>query len=117
MNKQEKETDWLKPLFRRLPAEELPASFREALMGKILRETAKRKKTNERFELLAVLLASLGMMGLAIGAILWAGPPRMVWRTPEWVSLPFYSYIGVLLLLLLGGDHWLRRAYRKRHPD
>jgi hypothetical protein len=116
-NRKGKENDWLKPLFGRLPDEDLPASFREDLMKRILREAARRKKRNEVAGLFTVILTSLGMMALAAGALLYTGLPRMEWRMPELVTLPFYSYIGFLILVLLGADYLFRQAYRKRHPD
>ncbi|MDR2811275.1 MAG: hypothetical protein LBB84_12110 [Tannerellaceae bacterium] len=117
MNKKERENDWLKPLFSRLPEEELPASFREDLMKRIWQETAKTKKRNELMGLFSVILASLGIIALAVGALWYTGDiPRITWRMPELVTLSFYSYIGVLVLLLLGLDHLFRQAYKKRHP-
>jgi hypothetical protein len=117
MNKKEQEDDWLKPLFGLLPEEELPASFREEMMKRIQAETAWIRKRNELTGLLMVILASLAMMGLAAGALLYTNIPHPGWRIPELVTLPFYSYIGALTLLLLGIDHLLRRTYRKKHPD
>ncbi|MDR1645186.1 MAG: hypothetical protein LBS05_05105 [Tannerellaceae bacterium] len=116
MNKNEKETDWLKLLFSRLPEEDLNASFCNDTMKRILKEAARKKRRNEFMGLAAVSLASLAIMGIAAGAIFYAGIPRIEWRMPDLPSLPFYLYIGVLSLLLLGMDFLLRRAYRKRHP-
>jgi hypothetical protein len=117
MNKKETDKDWLKTLFGRLPEEELPASFREDLMARILKETAKRKKRAEIAGLVMIILASAGIMGVAVGALLYAGLPRIAWRMPELVTWPFYSYIGALVLLLLGIDYCIRQEHKKRHTD
>jgi hypothetical protein len=117
MNKKEQENDWLKPLFSRLPNEDLPDSFKEELMKRIGAEADRIRKRNELIGLLIVSLASLAIAGLAAGALLYAGVRCVRWDMPELVALPFYLYIGALTLLLLGGDHLLRRTYRKKHPD
>jgi hypothetical protein len=110
----EKENDRLRLLFGRMKMEELPGSFREEMMGRIFREAARRKRRNERLGLAAVIAASVAFMGLAAGALLYAGVPRVEWRMPELETLPFYLHIGALSLLLLGMDFFIRRAYRKR---
>lgn len=117
MNKKEQEQDWLKALFGRLPGEDLPDSFKEALMKRIDAEAARIRKRNELIGLLIVSLASLAIAALAAGALFYAGVRWKRWELPELVSLPFYLYIGGLTLLLLGADHLLRRTYRKKHPD
>ena len=117
MNRKEQENDWLKPLFSRLPEEDLPASFREELMKRIVAEAARISKRNERIGLLTVILASLAIAGLSAGALLYAGIFRLRWEMPELITLPFYLYIGGLTLLLLGIDYLLRRTYRNTHPD
>jgi hypothetical protein len=116
MNKNEQKNDWLKPLFSRLPEEDLSASFREEMMKRIQAASDRTKRRNELLGLLAVVLASLAIMGLAAGALVYTGIPHLK-KMPEPLSLPFYSYIGALALLLQGFDHLLRRAYRKKHPD
>jgi hypothetical protein len=116
MNGNEKETDWLKPLFSRLPEEDLPSSFREEMMKRVRRESARIRKRHELAGLFTVILASAGVMGLAAGALVRTGVPRIAWKTPDIAALSFYLYIGFLALLLLGADYLLRRIYRKKHP-
>jgi hypothetical protein len=117
MNRKEQENDWLKPLFSRLPEEDLPASFREEMMKRIHTEAARIRKRNELIGLLTVILASLAVAALAAGAIGYTGIPHREWKMPELVCLPFYLYIGGLSLLLLGLDYLLRQTYRKKHPE
>jgi hypothetical protein len=119
MDKKELENDWLKTLFGRMPEEPLPDSFREDMMKRIRAETVRMKKRSERIGLLSVILASSAMMGLATGALLYMGIPRLEWEwtLPELTSLPFYLYIGALTLLLLGIDHAFRRMYKKKRQN
>jgi hypothetical protein len=117
MNKNNNNDDWLKPWFSRMTKEELPASFRDDMMKRIEKEVAQRKKRNEWLGWLTVILASSAMIGLAVATLLHAGIPHMTqreWEMPE--LLPFYLYIGVLALLLLGFDHLLRWTYKRKHP-
>lgn len=117
-----KERDPLKSLFSRLPGGELPAGFRESVMQKVLAEAVRIRKRNERVTLLLLILASAGIVALSVVSILYLqipgiswGMPAVDWRMPDLPSIPFYFYIGVLCLLLLGGDFLFRRAYRKHH--
>ncbi|MDR1918346.1 MAG: hypothetical protein LBQ65_01720 [Tannerellaceae bacterium] len=117
MDKKKIEKDWLQTLFSRMPeGEPLPASFRQEMMKRIMAESLRIKKRNERLALLSVILASLGMMGLAVGALWYIGFPSLDWEwtLPELTSLPFYLYIGSLSLLLLLIDHACRRRYQKK---
>jgi fatty acid desaturase len=117
MNEKEYKKDWLKPMFSQLTKEELPASFRDNIMKRIRAEADRKKKRNELMELAAVCVASLAFIGLAAGAILYTSLPDVAWWTPDFITLPFYLYIGALTLLLLGVDHFFRQMYRKKHPD
>ena len=65
MDSNKKNPDILESLFRQMPEEELPASFRLNVMQQIAKETVKVKKRNEWFGLAAVIVASLGMLGMA----------------------------------------------------
>jgi hypothetical protein len=117
MIEKEFENDRLKGLFERLPEEELPASFRDDMMKRILAESARAGKRSEWAGLIPVILASLAILGLAVGALIYAGVPHFAWRMPVLAGLPFYSHIGGLILVLLGLDGWFRRVYRKKHPN
>jgi len=117
MNKNKTENDWLDTLFGRLPEASLPASFREATMRRIWKEAEKAKKRNEYLGLLFLVVASLFITGLAVAAIRYMGVPHIEWEFPKYESvMPFYLYIGVLALFLLGIDHLFRRMYKKKHP-
>ena len=66
INTNKEQPDLLGDLFKRIPEEELPASFRSNVMRQIMLESAKAKKRDERFSLLAAIVASLIMISLAI---------------------------------------------------
>lgn len=53
INTNKEQPDLLGDLFKRIPEEELPASFRSNVMRQIMLESAKAKKRDERFSLLA----------------------------------------------------------------
>ena len=64
INTNKEQPDLLGDLFKRIPEEELPASFRSNVMRQIMLESAKAKKRDERFSLLAAIVASLIMIPL-----------------------------------------------------
>ncbi|WP_075559013.1 hypothetical protein [Parabacteroides timonensis] len=111
--------DILEKLFSQLPEEELPASFRLNVMQQITSEAAKVQKRNERFGLAAVVIASLGMLGMAIALILYyIGLPETAEIQIRWPQIDtgifsFYFYIGILALLLLFLDYRLRKLFHK----
>ena len=110
-------TDPLKHLFTLLPEPELPQSFRENIMGKIMAEAERKKKRGEQMSWLLVAAASLGFVALTVAAFLWFDYLSLAeFELPDLnvPSMPFYLYIGGLALLLLGVDHVFVRAYRKR---
>ena len=106
--------DILEKLFNQLPEEELPASFRLNVMQQITSEAAKVQKRNER-----VVIASLGMLGMAIALILYyIGLPETAEIQIRWPQIDtgifsFYFYIGILALLLLFLDYRLRKLFHK----
>ena len=51
INTNKEQPDLLGDLFKRIPEEELPASFRSNVMRQIMLESAKAKKRDERFSL------------------------------------------------------------------
>ena len=57
INTNKEQPDLLGDLFKRIPEEELPASFRSNVMRQIMLESAKAKKRDERFSLLAAIVA------------------------------------------------------------
>lgn len=116
MNKNN-EKDYLKNLFRQLPEEPLPFDFRTTMMQRVMAETTRVKKRNERLGLMAVILAALAMIGLCIAAIIYMEVPRISLSIQAVASAPFYIYIGILALLLLWGDYVMRKRYREKHKE
>lgn len=114
LNINKEQPDFLGDLFSRVPEEELPASFRSNMMRQILLESAKVKKRNERFSLLAVILASFIMISLAIASLIYMKVPQINLPHINTEVLSFYLYIGALTLLLLWGDFQLRKLFHKR---
>ncbi|MDR2534368.1 MAG: hypothetical protein LBC81_06320 [Tannerellaceae bacterium] len=109
--------DPLKHIFKRLPEPELPQSFRENIMNRIMAEAERKKKRSEQMGWLFVAAASIGVIGLAAAAFLWFDRfslSEFEFPSLNFPSMPFYIYIGGLALLLLGVDHVFVRAYRKR---
>lgn len=106
--------DLLKELFSRMPEEELPVSFRDNMMQQIMAEAERVRKRNERWGWIAVIAASLLMIGIAIASFLYMGIPRISIQLPDMSTLPFYSYIGMLTLILLGADYKFRQLFKKR---
>ena len=106
--------DILKDLFSRMPEEELPASFRANVMRQIMAEAERIRKRNERWGWIAVIAASLLMIGVAIASVLYMGIPKISVPIPDLDALPFYVYIGMLTLILLGADYKLRQIIKRR---
>ncbi|MDR2496139.1 MAG: hypothetical protein LBD21_03340 [Tannerellaceae bacterium] len=107
----------LKRLLKRLPEPELPASFRENIMHRILAEAERSKKRSERIGWLLVSLASLSFVGLGAAALIRINrisPAEFDMLALSLPSMPFYLYIGALALVLLGMDHIFVKAYRKK---
>lgn len=111
-----KENDYLKDLFGRLPEEPLPADFRVQIMQKIREEAIRAGKRNERLSRFCLILASLVMLALGIAAVIYLGVPKFSFTiSAEAVqTLPFYLYIAFLAFLLLFADHYFRKKYRER---
>ena len=106
--------DILKDLFSRMPEEELPASFRANAIRQIMAEAERIRKRNERWGWIAVIAASLLMIGVAIASFLYMGIPKISVPIPDLDALPFYVYIGMLTLILLGADYKLRQIFKRR---
>ena len=106
--------DILKDLFSRMPEEELPASFRANAMRQIMAEAERIRKRNERWGWIAVIAASLLMIGIAIASFLYMNIPPISVQIPNMSTLPFYAYIGMLALILLGADYKFRQLFKRR---
>lgn len=106
--------DILKDLFSRMPEEELPASFRANVMKQIMAEAERRRKLNERWGWMAVIAASLLMIGITVASFLYMGLPKISVQIPDMSMLPFYAYIGILALILLGVDYKFRQIFERK---
>ena len=84
--------DILKDLFSRMPEEELPASFRANAMRQIMAEAERIRKRNERWGWIAVIAASLLMVGIAIASFLYMN------ISPISVQIPKYEHTPLLCL-------------------
>src|SRR5699024_10975773 len=112
--KMTEKNDILKDLFSRMPEEELPASFRTNVMKQIMAEAERRRKQGERWGWIAVIAASLLMIGIAIASFLYMGIPKISIQIPDMSAFPFYAYIGMLALILLGADYKFRQIYKRK---
>jgi hypothetical protein len=113
---EERLDDPLRLLFLQIKAEDeaaeaLPASFREEALRRMRKAAAARRRRSEALGLLAVTMASAGIMALAVVALLKAGLlPAARWKAPEPPEgLAFYACVGGLTLLLLLADCVIRR--------
>ncbi len=106
--------DILKDLFSRMQEEELPVSFRANMMQQIMAEAERIRKRDERKGWIAVIATSLLMIGTAITSFLYMGIPEISVPMPNMSTLPFYAYIGMLALILLGADYKFRQIFKRR---
>ena len=106
--------DILKDLFSRMPEEELPASFRANAIRQIMAEAERIRKRNERWGWIAVIAASLLMVGIALASFLNMIIIPISEQIPNMSTLPFYAYIGMLALILLGADYKFRQLFKRR---
>ena len=113
INTNKEQPDLLGDLFKRIE-EELPASFRSNVMRQIMLESAKAKKRDERFSLLAAIVASLIMISLAIVSFVYMEIPKIAVPTISTSALAFYLYIGAITLILLLADYKLRNLFHKK---
>ena len=112
INTNKEQPDLLGDLFKRIPEEELPASFRSNVMRQIMLESAKAKKRDERFSLLAAIVPSLIMISLV--SFVYMEIPKIAIPTISTSALAFYLYIGAITLILLLADYKLRNLFHKK---
>lgn len=120
MNINNNDKDFLEGLFGQLPEKPLPVDFRERIMRQIAEETARVGKRNERLSWIALIAASILILGLGVAAFLYmGGMPRISLSVSAQALgiVPFYVYIASLTLLLLLGDYLFRKKYRKKHEN
>ena len=104
INTNKEQPDLLGDLFKRIPEEELPASFRSNVMRQIMLESAKAKKRDERFSLLAAIVASLIMISLAIVSFVYMEIHKIAIPAISTSALAFYIYIETNTLKILLED-------------
>ena len=108
---QQQGKDALEQLFMQLPEERLPIDFRAKLMREVICQATAQRKRNERLGWLALILASIALIALAVGSLLYLDFSWPHFELFKGDSYPFYGSIGVLALLLLLADYKLRQLY------
>ena len=96
INTNKEQPDLLGDLFKRIPEEELPASFRSNVMRQIMLES------------------SLIMISLAIVSFVYMEIPKIAIPTISTSALAFYLYIGAITLILLLADYKVRNLFHKK---
>jgi len=121
MNTEQDNKDLLQKLFSQMEEEKLPDTFRADVMKQVLLETARIKKRNEFLGLLSVILASIAIVAMAVFSFIYMGMttstfmPKVAMPKFDLTAVYFYSFIGILALLLLFMDYQFRRVFRKKH--
>ncbi len=95
---------------------ELPSNFSFRMMEQLRHEAVRQQKRRDRIMFYSIVAASLAIVALAVyllffelGIQTWEWFPKLEWKSASTSSiLPFYVYIAVLVLALLGFDHWMR---------
>jgi uncharacterized membrane protein len=85
------------------------------MMQRIRKEAVRIAKRDERLRVLALIAATLFMIGLAVAALVYVGIPSVMIEFPGISIPPTYIYFGLIVLFLLFSDHLLRQRYYKRH--
>jgi len=115
-------------MFEQMPEEVLPPTFQSEMMLRIRAEAVRIVKRNNRLRILALIAASITIIGLSVAALIYLGvSPTTVLANMDFPSikldfpaipfLSYYLYFGLLVLILLLADLWLRQAYYKRHQE
>ena len=109
--------DFLQKMFQQLSETPLSEDFRLRMMQQIKAEEARQKKRNERWAWTALITLSLCIFGIGALAIFYLDVPKFSLSISMQAleTLPFYIYITFLALLLLLGDHFIRRKYYEKH--
>lgn len=120
--------DILVKLFREMPDEQFPSGFRSNLMLRIQSEAVRIQKRKERLVILCVILASLFMILTALFLLVFSFSSdtidlsRLIVPQLQWprffeldqTSVHFYTYVGLLVLVLLIADNRIRHAFLKK---
>lgn len=120
--------DPLDILFSRLPEEPLPKQFRSNLMEQIQAQAVRIQKRKELYGLIAIITASISMIILAVIILYKFFTPASIdnnfFNISFHLDLPkvtfpilsdysFAAYIGILSLVLLAFDYYLRKLFKK----
>ena len=120
---EENRNNALKQALERRMGDGLPSNFNYRMMDRIRSEAARRHKRYKIISWCWLILGSLFILGL--GIYIPAFYPELDIREymhqiektqPATDLVAFYWYIAVLVLILLGLDHWMR-WYRKKAMD
>lgn len=127
MQSDDKKDDVLKGLLGQLPAEHLPEGFREHLMQRVRKEAARMQRRKERVGLLTVIAGSVCMLLIGfvcigiygvdteqVSGVSGSGLSGYATSLLKSSYVGFFVYIGILALLLLVVDTWLRKMFFKR---
>lgn len=130
MQSRNKTEDVLKDLFGQLPTEQLPEGFREHLMQRVLREAVRMQRKKERIGLLTVIAGAVCMLLVGftctylyqanmeqVSGLFDAGLFGYATSLMKSSYGSFFIYVGILALLLLMADTWLRKQFFKRRTD
>ena len=109
------EQDIFQSIFDRLPVEPLPPGFQSEMMQRIRKEAVRIAKRNQRLRVLALIAATMCMIGLAVAALVYVGISPIMIEFPDISIPPYYIYFGILVLVLLFTDQLLRQLYYKKH--
>ena len=106
---------------KRRQTSSLPSNFSHKMMQQIYREEQKLLRRNTRLRNIGLTASSVGLIALAMVCIWWyTGINQvqldilyvdMLQNSSSWI---FYTYIFLLLSLLLGLDFLFRRWYMKK---
>jgi hypothetical protein len=116
---EENKNNALKQALERRMSDGLPSNFNYQMMNRIRLEAAKRHKQYKVISWCWLILGSLSLLGLGIYIPVFyleidirEYMLRIENTQPVTDLIAFYWYIAVLVLILLGLDHWMRKKIR-----
>lgn len=117
MNTNQKEDDFLRILFHRLPEEKLPSTFHQEMMMRIRKEAKRTRRKNKILLISAYTFALALFAGLTIATYIYLEIPKIEIEIPRISVSSFYIFLGVISIVLLLADYLFRRSFYKKHPD
>lgn len=116
----EEKNNMLKQALERRMSDGLPSNFNYHTMNRIRLEAARQHKRHRMISWCWLILGSLFLLGLGIYIPAFylktnfrEYMPQIENTQPVTDLIVFYWYIAVLVLILLGLDHWIR-SYRRK---